>query len=74
MSKELKKTKNPAQLVIKEIMNSVYGKTILKPIETETVVKTDQDVHKYVCFNYNYIQSSRKLKQSLIILTMSIAV
>ena len=37
---ELKKMKNPAQIVIKELMNSMYGKTILKPIETETIVKT----------------------------------
>ena len=34
MRRESEKTKNPAQFVIKEIMNSVYGKTILKPIET----------------------------------------
>ena len=59
--KELKRVKNPAQLVIKEIMNSMYGKTILKPIETETVVKPEQDYHKYVSFNYNYIQSSIKV-------------
>ena len=57
----MKQAKNPAQLVIKEIMNSMYGKTILKPIETETVVKTEQDYHKYVSFNYNYIQSSIKV-------------
>ena len=42
-------------------MNSMYGKTILKPIETETVVRTQQAFHKYVCFNYNYIQSSIKV-------------
>ena len=34
----LKKDKNPAQMVIKLLMNSMYGKTILKPVETETVV------------------------------------
>ena len=28
--RELKKNKNPAQIVIKELMNSMYGKTILK--------------------------------------------
>ena len=40
MRRDFKKTKNPAQLVIKEIMNSMYGQAILKPIETEIVVKT----------------------------------
>ena len=39
----------------------MYGKT-LTPIETETDVKTEQDFHKYVCFNYNYIQSSIKVR------------
>ena len=42
-------------------MNRMYGKTILKPIETEIVAQTEQDFHKYVCFNYNYIQSSIKV-------------
>ena len=59
--KELKRAKNPAQLVIKEIMNSMYGKTILKPIDTEIVVKTEQYYHNYVSFNYNCIQSSIKV-------------
>ena len=45
-------------MVVKELMNSMYGKTILKPIETETIVKHETDYHKYVSFNYNYIQSS----------------
>ena len=51
MRREVKNTKNPAQLVTKEIMKSMYGKTIWKPNETETVVKTEQDFNKYVCFN-----------------------
>ena len=46
-------------MVVKELMNSMYGKTLLKPIETETIVK--QYYHKYVSFNYNYIQSSVKV-------------
>ena len=36
-------------------------KTNLNPSETETVVTTEQDFHKYVCFNYDYIQSSIKV-------------
>ena len=48
-------------MVVKELMNSMYGKTILKPIETETIVKQEKDYHKYVSFNYNYIQSSVKV-------------
>ena len=51
--KELKKNKNPAQIVIKELMNSMYGKTILKPIQTDTVVSKEEDYAKYVSYNYN---------------------
>ena len=29
-------------MVVKELMNSMYGKTILKPIETETIVKQEK--------------------------------
>ena len=38
----------------------MYGKTILKPIETETVVKTIDQYDKYISFNYNFMQSSIK--------------
>ena len=48
-------------MVVKELMNSMYGKTILKPIETETIVKHEKYYLKYVSFNYNYIQSSVKV-------------
>merc|ERR1712167_356405 len=58
---ELKKEKNPAQIVIKELMNSMYGKTILKPIETETVVKSSAEYTKYISYNYNFIESSIKV-------------
>ena len=42
-------------------MNSMYGKTILKPIETETVVKKEVDDLQYVSFHYDCIQSSIKV-------------
>ena len=60
-SEILKSSKNPPRMVVKELMNSMYGKTILKPIETETIVKQETYYHKYVNFNYNYIQSSAKV-------------
>ena len=31
-------------MVIRLLMNSMYGKTIIKPVETDTVVKDSQDV------------------------------
>ena len=39
-------------------MNSMYGKTILKPIETETVVNTIPEYEKHIRFNYNLIESA----------------
>ena len=54
----LKKNKNPAEVVIKLSMNSMYGKTILKPIATETIIRDGrEDFEKYVSYNYNYIDS-----------------
>ena len=39
-------------------MNSMYGKTIIKPLETYTVVKFNKDVfEKCIYYNYNYIDS-----------------
>ena len=39
LRKKLKQYKTPAQMVIKLLMNSMYGKTIIKPVETYTIVK-----------------------------------
>ena len=53
---------NPAQMVIKLLMNSMYGKTITKPIETDTVVKDNQkDFEKSMSYNYDYIESVLKV-------------
>ena len=39
-------------------MNSMYGKTIIKPVETDTIVKNNRDdFGKYISYNYNYIDS-----------------
>jgi hypothetical protein len=39
-------------------MNSMYGKTIIKPVETDTIVKDNRDdFEKYISYNYNYIDS-----------------
>ena len=58
LRKKLKQDKNPAQMVIKLLMSSMYGKTISKPVETDTVVKDNRDdFEKYISYNYNYIDS-----------------
>ena len=36
----------------------MYGKTIIKPVETYTIVKDNRDdFEKYISYNYNYIDS-----------------
>ena len=45
-------------MVIKLLVNSMYGKTIIKPVETNTIVKDNRDEFgKYISYNYNYIDS-----------------
>ena len=54
----MKQGKNPAQIVIKLLMDSMNGKTIIKPVETNTVVKANRDdFEKYISYSYNYIGS-----------------
>ena len=54
----LKHNKNPAEKILKLFINSMYGKTIIKPVETDTIIKDNEaDFEKYVSYNYNYIDS-----------------
>ena len=43
LRKKLKQEKNPAQMAIKLLMDSMHGKTIIKPVETDTIVKDKRD-------------------------------
>ena len=58
LRKKLKKDKSPAQMVIELLMNSMYDKTIIKPVETDTIVNDNKyDFDKYASYNYNHIDS-----------------
>lgn len=50
-----KKVGNPLQMVFKELMNSSYGKTCLKPIDSDIDYIHIDEWKKYVVRNYNYI-------------------
>ena len=54
---------NPAQMVIKLLMSSMYvQQTIIKPIETDTVVNDNKhEFEKHVSYKYNYIESVLKV-------------
>ena len=54
---EYKKAKNPLEKTIKLLLNSIYGKSILKPIDTEIKSIPNYQMDKFIIRNYNYIQS-----------------
>ena len=63
LRKKLKRDKNPAQMVIKLLMNSMYGKTVIKPVETDTITKDAREYFEiYTSYNYNYIDSVLEVK------------
>jgi hypothetical protein len=54
----LKKEGNPAETIYKLIMNSGYGKSIMKPIESESrIFDNDEAFNVYLSRNYNWITS-----------------
>ena len=54
---KFKKEGNPAQMIFKEIMNSSYGKTILKPIDHEIkIFNTSSEFITYFRRHYNFIK------------------
>lgn len=63
--KKLKAQKNPAETVYKLIMNSAYGKSILKEIETEVKFFNDEEeMNVYISRNYNWIQQYEQIDNS----------
>ena len=50
-----KKQNNPLQSTIKLLLNSIYGKSILKAVSTETKCIPKDKAIKYIWKNYNYI-------------------
>jgi hypothetical protein len=51
-----KKQGNPLQNTIKLLLNSIYGKSILKAMPTDTIVINHNELDRYIIRNYNYIQ------------------
>jgi hypothetical protein len=58
---DAKKVKNPIEMVYKLIMNSGYGKSIMKPVETESrffdTYDNEDEFNVYLSRNYNWITS-----------------
>ncbi len=48
---------NPIEVVFKLMLNASYGKTLMKPFETETHIMTYKNAEAYIVRNYNKIKS-----------------
>ena len=55
LRKKYQDAKNPLQQTIKLLLNSIYGKSILKATTTETKCIPKDKAIKYIWKNYNYI-------------------
>ena len=64
---EAKKNGNPIQEIYKLLMNSSYGKSLLKPIETDIIIVPNSKFDNYLNKNYNYIREITDLKDSKIV-------
>ena len=63
--KKLKANDNPAEIVYKLIMNSGYGKSIMKEIETDTLFFDDEEEMKvYISRNFNWVIEYENIKDS----------
>ena len=68
---EMKKEGNPAEMVYKLIMNSGYGKSIMKPVETESKFFDDDESYmRFLDRHYNwittYVKFGQKTKANLV--------
>ena len=46
----------------------MYGKTIIKPVETDTIIKDNNyDFGKHISYNYNYTDSVIEVNDKLYI-------
>tara|TARA_R110001592_G_scaffold4067_1_gene22813 strand:+ start:405 stop:3713 length:3309 start_codon:yes stop_codon:yes gene_type:complete len=63
---EAKKNKNPIQAIYKLLMNSSYGKNLLKPIESDIKIVKNSNWEKYLSYNYNFITEFTPLKKGIL--------
>jgi hypothetical protein len=73
---DAKKAKNPIEMVYKLIMNSGYGKSIMKPVETESrffdTYENEDEFNVYLSRNYNWITSFVKFGNKIKVNTVKV--
>lgn len=53
---QAKAQKNPIEKIYKLIMNSCYGKCLLKPIDTENKFLSNKNYKEFISANYNWVK------------------
>jgi len=70
---ELKKVGNHAEMIYKLIMNSGYGKSIMKPVESETrFFDDDASAKTYITRHYNWINHFSKFGTKTKVVSMQV--
>lgn len=73
---DAKKVHNPIEMVYKLIMNSGYGKSIMKPVETESrffdTYENEDEFNVYLTRNYNWITSYVKFGNKIKVNTVKV--
>jgi hypothetical protein len=64
---QAKKQKNPIQAIYKLLMNSCYGKCLLKPIDSENEIVSSNNWDNYLSYNYNFIKDFTELDRGYIV-------
>jgi hypothetical protein len=61
---EAKAKKNPIEKVYKLLMNSSYGKCLLKPIETENKFLSNKNYKDFISNNYNWVKEAEYIPEN----------
>ena len=61
---DAKKNKNPIEKIYKLLMNSCYGKCLLKPIETEYKYIDNSKYKQFISSNYNWVKDAEFCKEN----------
>ena len=68
--KRQKKNKNPIENVYKLLMNSAYGKTILKEIDEEIKYIPAKELNDFMCKYYNHIKECEEINETSYVVKM----
>ena len=62
---KMKKQENPLEIIYKLIMNSAYGKTIMKPVDTENkIFDNDDERDIFIARHYNHIKEINNIDKN----------